>query len=177
MTVRGAVADPSGIVSVSVGGYPAVLGPSGGFALGVPLADGPNVIPIRATDGAGNVSATTVTHQRSAPTAPGRPLKARARGLRVTTAGPRTLLRFRLDRGARRVTTRIWRRVSHPGAQPTWTPAGPLRLVARTAGARAVLLRSTRLRPDIYQVRVGVVSAGGVAVTVLRYRVFRAGGR
>ena len=177
VTVRGAVGDPSGIVGVSVGGYPAVVGPSGGFAVGVPLADGLNVIPIRATDGAGNVSEMILTHQRSAPTAPLRALKARARGLRVTTAGRTTLLRFRLDRGAKRVTTRLWRRVPHPGAQPTWTPVGPLRVIATKPGARAALLSRTRLRPEIYQARVGVVSAGGVAIAVVRYRVLRARGR
>jgi hypothetical protein len=173
-TVRGAVSDPSGIVGVSVGGFPAAVSPSGSFAVEVPVSVGLNAVAIRAADGAGNVSEMTLAHERTVPTEPRPALRARARALRVVKVGRRTLVRFRLDPGAKRVTARLWRRVPRAGAPPSWTPAGPLRIVATTPGARAALLSRTRLRPEIYQVRVGVVSAGGVAVTVLRHRVLRA---
>jgi len=173
-TVRGAVGDPSGIVGVTVGGFPAAVSPSGSFTVEVPLAVGLNAVAIRAVDGAGNVTEMTLAHERTVPTEPRPAVRARARALRVAKVGRRTLVRFRLDPGAKRVTARLWRRVPRAGAPPSWTPAGPLRIVATTPGARAALLSRTPLRPEIYQVRVGVVSTGGVAVTVLRYRVLRA---
>lgn len=175
--VSGTATDPSGVVAVTVGGLPAAVDPSGAFSVEVPLAAGMNVIAIRATDGAGNVSDRPVTAERAVPVLPKPALKARARSLRIMRIGRTTVVRFRLDKGAKRVTTRLWRRVPRFGAPPGWTPVGSARVVARTAGARAALLSRTPLRPDIYQVRVSVVSAGGVAVTVLRYRVLRSGNR
>jgi Tol biopolymer transport system component len=175
--VNGFVSDPSGVVAVSIGGIPAALSATGGFSLDVPLAVGINTIPIRATDGAGNVTETILTARRVVPPEPKPAVKARARALRVVRVGRITVVRFRLDPGARRVTTRLWRRVPRSGAPPGWTPVGAARVVARTPGARAALLSRTPLRADVYQVRVSVVSAGGVAVTVLRYRVLRPGNR
>lgn len=175
--VSGAAVDASGVVGVTVGGIPAAVSPSGAFSVEVPLAVGVNVIPIRATDGAGNVGERPLTTERTVPVPPKPALKARARSLKVVRIGRTTVVRFRLDKGAKRVTTRLWRLVPRSGAPPGWTPAGPVRALARTPGARAALLSRTPLRPEIYQVRVSVVSAGGVAVTVVRYRVLRLGGR
>ncbi len=177
VTVQGRASDPSGVMAVTVGGIPAALGASGSFAVEVPLAVGVNVIPIRATDGAGNVTELTVTTRRASPPEPKPAVKARARSLKVVRIGRTTVVRFRLDKGAKRVTTRLWRRVPRSGAPPGWTPVGSARVVARTPGARAALLSRTPLRADVYQVRVSVVSAGGVAVTVVRYRVLRPGNR
>ncbi len=177
MTVQGRASDPSGVMAVTVGGIPAVLGASGSFGVEVPLAVGVNIIPIRAIDGAGNTTELTFTTRRASPPEPKPAVKARARSLKVVRIGRTTVVRFRLDKGARRVTTRLWRRVPRSGAPPGWTPVGPARVVARTPGARAALLSRTPLRVEIYQVRVSVVSAGGVAVTVVRYRVLRPGNR
>jgi hypothetical protein len=175
--VEGTVSDPSGVVGVTVAGFPAALAVSGSFGVEVPLAVGANAIPVRATDGAGNVTGLTLTIRRAAPAETKPAAKSRARALRVVRTGRRTLVTFRLDAGARRVTVRLWRRVVRSGAPLGWAPAGPARLVARTPGARAAVLSRVPLRPEIYQVRVSVVSAGGVAVTVLRYRVLTARGR
>lgn len=175
--VSGTATDPSGVVAVTVGGSPAAVSPSGAFSVEVPLAVGVNVIAVRATDGGGNVSDRSLTAERTTPVMPKPAVKARARALRVVRVGRTTLVRFRLDKGAKRVTTRLWRRVPRSGAPPGWTPVGAARVVARTPGARVALLSRTPLRVEIYQVRVSVVSAGGVAVTVLRYRVLRPGSR
>lgn len=175
--LNGSASDPSGVVAVSVDGIPAALSPSGGFGVEVPLAVGINIIPIRATDGAGNVTEAISTVRRAAPFGPKPAVKARARALRVVRIGRTTVVRFHLDAGARRVTTRLWRRVPRAGLPPGWTPVGPARVVATTPGTRAALLGRAPLRAQIYQVRVSVVSAGGVAVTVVRYRVLRSGGR
>jgi Tol biopolymer transport system component len=170
--VTGSAADPSGVVSLTVGGYVARR-TGGAFAVEVPLVSAaPNVV-VRATDGAGNVTERAVPAVRFRGPSPMHPLKARARSLTVRQVGRATIARFRLDSGATRVTVRLWRRVPRIGRAPSWTPAGQLRSVRTTAGRRTALVHNRRLRPDVYQVRVTVVSRGGVAVASARHLVPR----
>ena len=171
--VSGDVQDVSGVVALTVNGFPALLGPSNGFSVEVPLAVGTGTLTVRAVDGAGRVSERLVPITRvGSSTTPAVP-RARARSLRVVRAGRSTRVRFVLDPGATRVTVRLWRRVPHSGRAPTWTPANPLRRVAVAPGRRTALVSPRPLRVGIYQVRVTVISAGGVAVGVIRHAVAR----
>lgn len=174
VSVAGTASDPSGVVAVTVDGHLARRAGGGGFAVDVPLLVGPNAVTVRARDGAGNVTEQVIPVLRSADPGAVAPAKARARALTVRRAGRATVARFRLDPGATRVTVRLWRRVPRAGRAPSWTPAGPLRRVAATSGSRRVLVHNRPLAPNVYQVRVAVVSAGGVAVASARHVVSRA---
>ena len=78
-----------------------------------------------------------------------------------------------LDAGATRVTIRLWRPVVQPLRAPTWTPANALRKAAATRGRHTALVSPRPLRAGVYQVRVTVISPGGVAVDVIRYALAR----
>ena len=171
--VSGAASDPSGVVSVTVDGYPALLGSTNSFSMEVPLAVGAGTLTVRAVDGAGRVSERLVAITRAGTQSTRAARKARARSLRVYRAGRATRVRFVLDAGATRVTIRLWRRVVHPLRAPTWTPVKALRKAAATRGRRTALVSPRPLRPGIYQVRVTVISPGGVAVDVIRHPVAR----
>lgn len=171
--VSGDVHDVSGVVALTVNGFPALLGPANTFNVEVPLAVGAGALTVRATDGAGRVSERLVPITRVGSAATTTALRARARSLRVVRVGRATQVRFVLDAGATRVTVRLWRRVVHTGRAPTWTPANPLRKVAVRRGRRTVVASPRLLHAGIYQVRVTVVSAGGVAVSVIRHAVAR----
>ena len=171
--VSGVVTDPSGVVALTVNGFPAALGPTNGFGVEVPLPSGPETITIRAVDGAGRVSERLVPVVRARPQPAPVAAKARARSLSVVRVKRSTRLRFVLDRGATRVTVRLWRRVVRPGQAPSWTPANALKRVAATAGRRTVIISPRLLRPAVYQVRVTVIAPGGVTVGVIRHAVAR----
>jgi hypothetical protein len=171
--VSGAASDPSGVVSVTVNGFPALLGPTNSFGVEVPLAVGQRVLSVRAVDGAGRVSEHLIAVTRTGVHSPLAARKARARSLRIYRAGRTTRVRFVLDAGARGVTVRLWKRVVHPLRAPTWTPVNSLRKVVATRGRRTALVSPRPLRAGIYQVRVTVISPGGVAVGVIRYVVAR----
>jgi hypothetical protein len=171
--VSGAASDPSGVVSVTVNGFPALLGPTNSFGVEVPLAVGQRVLSVRAVDGAGRVSEHLIAVTRTGVHSPLAARKARARSLRIYRAGRTTRVRFVLDAGARGVTVRLWKRVVHPLRAPTWTPVNSLRKVVATRGRRTALVSPRPLRAGIYQVRVTVISPGGVAVGVIRHVVAR----
>lgn len=171
--VSGAASDPSGVVAVTVNGFPAVLSPTNSFDVEVPLAVGAGTLTVRAVDGAGRVSERLVPVARTGTQPTPVAHKARARSLRVYRAGGATRVRFVLDAGATGVTVRLWRRVVHPQRAPTWTPVNSLRKAVATRGRRTALVSRRPLQAGIYQVRVTVVSAGGVAVGVIRHAVAR----
>lgn len=162
-TVQVTATDPSGVGLVSIGGVPADRGPGGLFAAPVPLVVGDNTVAVEAADGAGNVAAVTLLVRRVTPAPALR--KARATGLRLTRQGRTLVANFVLGPNAVGVAVRVWRRVLRPGAAPGWTPVAPGRRVVTTAGRRRVLVRRSPLPPGVYQVRITVVSRGGVAVT------------
>ncbi len=171
--VSGQVADPSGIVAVTVNGAPVVLGASNAFAAELPLAVGASTITVRALDGAGRSSERRLAVTRPAAQATSAAAKARARLLRVWRSGRATRARFVLDRGANRVLVRVWRRVARVGQGPTWTPATKLKAIGVVPGRRTAIVSAAPLRPGIYQVRVTVISPGGTAVAVMRHVVAR----
>ena len=171
--VSGVASDPSGVVAVTVNGFPALLSPTDGFDVEVPLAVGAGTLTVRAVDGAGRVSERLVPVTRTGTQPTPAAHKARARSLRVYRAGGATRVRFVLDAGATGVTVRLWRRVVQPQRAPTWTPVNSLRKAVATRGRRTALVSRRPLQAGIYQVRVTVVSAGGVAVGVIRHAVAR----
>ena len=171
--VSGAASDPAGVVAVTVNGFPAVLSPTNSFDVEVPLAVGAGTLAVRTVDGAGRVSERLVPVTRTGTQPTPVAHKARARSLRVYRAGGATRVRFVLDAGATGVTVRLWRRVVHPQRAPTWTPVNSLRKAVATRGRRTALVSRRPLQAGIYQVRVTVVSAGGVAVGVIRHAVAR----
>jgi Tol biopolymer transport system component len=173
VTVAGTASDPSGVVSVIVGGWPARRAGGGAFAVDVPLVPGPNPVTVRALDGAGNVTERVVSVVRPPDSELAPVAKARARSLTVRRVGRTTIARFRLDQGATRAAVRLWRRVPRAGRPPSWTAVGAPRRIPVNAGERRVIVHTGRLRPDVYQVRVAVVSRGGVAVTSARHVVQR----
>ncbi len=158
---------------MTVDGFPALLGPTNSFSVEVPLAVGAGTLTVRSVDGAGRVSERLVAVTRAGTQSTRAARKARARSLRVYRAGRATRVRFVLDAGATRVTIRLWRRVLHPLRAPTWTPVNGLRKAVATRGRRTALVSPRPLRPGIYQVRVTVISPGGVAVDVVRHAVAR----
>ena len=171
--VSGVVADPSGVVSVTVNGFAAVLSPTNAFGVEIPLAVGVTPVTVRARDGAGHVSEQRLTVTRSLVQATPAGTKARARLIRVFRAGRTTRARFMLDDGASRVVMRLWRRVSRVGQAPIWAPANRAKAVTVGPGLRTAIVSRQPLKPGIYQVRVTVVSAGGAAVGVMRHVVAR----
>jgi hypothetical protein len=171
--VSGTVADPSGVVALTVNGYRAERTPSNTFAVEVPLTIGPGTVTVRAVDGAGRSSERqiAVSREAAAPLALG--VKARARGLRVVTVGRSVRLRFTLDPGATRVVVRLWRRVPQRDRAPKWSPTGPLRNVGVAPGARSVVVSPRRLPNGVYQVRVTTLSPGGASLAVIRHQAAR----
>ena len=168
IAVAGSATDPSGVAEVRVQGFLAVL-TGGAFSVEVPLAVGANTIAVQAVDTIGNRTDVVRTVIRSDAAYDPAPSKPRARGLAVVRIGKPTYVRFTLDEGASRVAVRLWRRVLHPAAQPTYTPVTSLRFVSATPGRRHARLLPGRIPAGVYQVRVSVVSQGGVAITTLRH--------
>lgn len=171
--VTGHVADASGVVRVTVDGFPALIDPAKNFSVQVPVVVGASLLTVRATDGAGNVTERQIAVTRPEPQPSASVPASRARSLKVLRSGRLTRVRFILDPGATRVTIRLWRRVLRPGAATTWTPVGPLRVVATNPGTRSVGISATPLRPGVYQVRVIAVSPGGIGLSVSRFTVPR----
>lgn len=171
--VSGVVSDLSGVVSVTINGFPAVLGPTNAFAVEMPLAVGATSITVTALDGAGHASERRLAVTRNAAQTTPAAAKARARLVRVFRAGRTTRARFVLDKGATRVAVRLWRRVSRARQAPKWTPVARAKGLSVVAGLRTATVSPRPLKPGIYQVRVTVVSAGGAAVGVMRHVVPR----
>lgn len=169
--ISGVASDDSGVSSVSVGGIPAIIRSGGTFSVTLTVASGTSQVPIVAVDGAGNARESTATIVTVGGPASTVPTKARARRLFVSRSGRRTSVAFRLDRGASRVVVRLWRRTR--SSPPAWVPANNAKVVPATAGRRRVLVRRVALPAGVYQVRITVVSAGGVAVTTARHVVAR----
>ncbi len=166
-TIGGTVTDDAGVASLTVGGIRATIGTGGTFAITITVASGTSDVPVVAVDGAGNMRATTVSV--SAVGGPGGTVgaKARAKKLRVSRSGRNTIVRFRLDPGASRVALRLWRRSR--SSPPEWVPATVAKIVPRSSGRRIATVRRKPLPAGVYQVRITVVSAGGVAVSTVRY--------
>jgi Glucodextranase, domain B len=173
VAVTGRVTDVSGVVGVTVDGFPALIDASGGFALQAPVVSGLTRLTVRATDAAGNASERQIAVTRAEPQPPVLSPVSRTRSLRVTRGVHVTRVRFVLDAGATRVTVRLWKRVLRSGAPTTWTSVGPLRAVALTPGTRSVGLSAKPLPSGVYQVRVITASPGGTALSVLRFTVPR----
>ncbi len=165
--IGGTVTDGAGVASLTVGGTRATIGAGGAFAVTVTVPSGTSDVPVAAIDGAGNVRVVTVSVSAVAGLGGTLGAKARAQKLRVSRSGRNTLVRFRLDPGASRVAVRLWRRSR--SSPPEWVPATVAKVVPRSSGRRLVTVRRKPLAAGVYQVRITVVSAGGVAVSTVRY--------
>jgi Tol biopolymer transport system component len=170
-TIAGVASDDAGVASVGIGGIPAILGAGGTFSVTLTVPSGASQVPIVAVDGAGNVRESAATVSTVGGPSPTLSAKARARRVLVSRSGRTTRVTFRLDRGARRVVVRLWRRTR--SSPPAWVPANNAKVVASTPGRRRVNVRRVPLATGVYQVRITVVSAGGVAVTTARHVVAR----
>ncbi len=171
ITVSGRVSDPSGVAYVLVRGARARVDAAGGFAVTLNLVGGSNTIPVRAMDGAGNVAQVPVVVSRTLLARIGVNGVPRASGLSVARSARRTLVRFRLDRRATRVTVRLARRQPVAGGGSRFVPVGPARRLSGVAGARGGLLSTTPLKRGIYQVRLTVIAPQGARVVAHRFVV------
>jgi Tol biopolymer transport system component len=134
-TIAGTATDASGVAVLTVAGQQVARAADGSFQATVPLVVGANAIEVRATDGSGNTTSSTVTVTRNLPPAPpapapapgapgpAAPIEAGAPPVTLTPAaragalvlrgrvGRRVVsVRFRLS-GAARVKAQLYRRI------------------------------------------------------------------
>jgi Tol biopolymer transport system component len=176
IAVGGTATDPSGIVSVTVGGTALPVTATGGFSTTVSLAVGASTITVVARDGAGNTTTATRTVTRTAPVVikPGPRARVLALSASLTKAGAvRVALRVS---AAARVRVTLLRRTVR---------TGPRRVVLRrigapltrslTAGRRAIVFTpARRLAAGRYVVRVRFLTpVTGPATRSAAFRVAR----
>lgn len=176
IAVGGTATDPSGIVSVTVGGTALPLTATGGFSTTVALTVGANAITVVARDGAGNTTTATRTVTRTAPVVskPGPRARVLALSASLTKAGA-VRVALRLSARARVRVTLLRRTVR----------TGPRRVVLRrigapltrslTAGRRAIVFTPARRLPaGRYVVRVRFLTpVSGPVTRAAAFRVVR----
>ena len=156
VAVGGTATDPSGIVSVTVGGAPLPVTATGGFSTTVALAPGANAIMVAARDGAGNVTSLVRTVTRTTPpaTAPG----PRARVLRLsatTTRAGAVRVSLRVTAAARVRVTLLRRTVRATPRRVVLRRIGAPVTRSLTTGRRTITFTpARRLAPGRYVVRL-----------------------